>query len=66
VLVDAVEGNGRSRVALARSYAEAPEIDGIVRVQGVGAGVAPGDFLEVDITDSDTYDLAARPAKTAR
>jgi len=61
VLVDAVEGEGRSAVALARSYADAPEIDGTVRIRGAGAGrLRVGEFAEVRITAADTYDLAAR------
>jgi ribosomal protein S12 methylthiotransferase len=66
VLVDAIEGSGRARTALARSYADAPEIDGTVRIKGVPAGLAVGEFVEVEITASDTYDLAARLPKSAR
>jgi ribosomal protein S12 methylthiotransferase len=63
VLVDAVEGTGRSAVATARSYADAPEIDGSVRIRGAGAAkLAVGEFAEVEITAADTYDLDARPA----
>ena len=44
VLVDAVEGNA----AVARSEADAPEIDGIVRVKGKGAAKLPlGEFADV-------------------
>ena len=63
VLVDAVEGEGRAAVALARSYADAPEIDGSVKVRGAGVGgLKVGEFAEVEITAADTYDLAARIA----
>ena len=63
VLVDAVEGRGRGAVAIARSFADAPEIDGTVRIRGAGvARLAVGEFAEVEITAADTYDLAARPA----
>ncbi|MGC8518536.1 MAG: 30S ribosomal protein S12 methylthiotransferase RimO [Steroidobacteraceae bacterium] len=55
VLVDAVDEQG----AIARSAAEAPEIDGIVRIED-GAHLAPGDWAEVHITAADTYDLQAR------
>ena len=62
VLVDGIEGSGRSAVAVARSYADAPEIDGTVRIRGAGtARLPPGDFAEVEITAADTYDLAGRP-----
>ena len=54
VLVDDVEG----RVALARSSADAPEIDGIVRVKGA-KGVKPGDLLRVRVTGAGEHDLEA-------
>jgi ribosomal protein S12 methylthiotransferase len=54
VLVDDVEG----RIALARSHAEAPEIDGVVRVKGA-KGAKPGDLLRVRVTASDDHDLDA-------
>jgi ribosomal protein S12 methylthiotransferase len=52
VLVDDVDEEG---VRIARSYADAPDIDGLVYVAGSEA--MPGDFVEVDITDADTHDL---------
>ena len=52
VLVDDVDEEG---VRIARSYADAPEIDGLVFVAGSEA--EPGDFIEVEITDADTHDL---------
>jgi ribosomal protein S12 methylthiotransferase len=54
VLVDDVEG----RVAIARSSADAPEIDGVVRVKGAG-GARPGDFLRVRVTAAGDHDLEA-------
>jgi ribosomal protein S12 methylthiotransferase len=62
VLVDSIEGAGRRRVAVARSYADAPEIDGTVRITGPGAGLAVGEFADVEITGAGTYDLTARVA----
>jgi ribosomal protein S12 methylthiotransferase len=63
VLVDAVGKDGRRNVALARSYADAPEIDGTVRIEGPGVGkLVAGEFAEVDITAADTYDVTARLA----
>ena len=51
---------------VARSMADAPEIDGQVFVDGANANVMPGDLLTVDITHSDDYDLWAKTvAKTA-
>jgi len=55
VLVDSVGEDG----ALARSEADAPEIDGVVRIADAG-GLRPGDWADVEITASDTYDLYAR------
>jgi ribosomal protein S12 methylthiotransferase len=56
VLVDHVEDG----VATARSYADAPEIDGVVMIEG-DYGLKPGDMLPVVIEDADDYDLWARP-----
>jgi len=56
VLVDAVEGN----VATARSRGDAPEIDGIVRVNR-GGKLAVGEFATVKIRAADNYDLEALP-----
>jgi ribosomal protein S12 methylthiotransferase len=58
VLVDAVE-KGR---AVARSAADAPEIDGAVYVPGM-TKIKPGDFADVEITRSDAHDLWAVPVK---
>jgi ribosomal protein S12 methylthiotransferase len=63
VLVDAVETSGRGRsqrtIAVARSASDAPEIDGVVRVDD-GGGLVPGQFVRVTVTASDAHDLAAR------
>ncbi len=57
VLVD--KANDESGVVLARSKADAPEIDGVVRVEGA-ANAKPGDLLKVRVTAADGYDLTAR------
>ena len=57
VLVDEVT----PEEALARSAADAPEIDGVVRIERP-AGLAPGDWAEVRITRSDSHDLWGEPA----
>jgi ribosomal protein S12 methylthiotransferase len=57
VLVEQVDEEG----AVARSYADAPEIDGLVYVVD-GERLRPGQFAEVVITDSDAHDLCARMA----
>ena len=56
VLVDEV-GGGR---AIARSAADAPEIDGVVHI-AQGRGLAPGDFVRVKVTREDDYDLWGKP-----
>jgi ribosomal protein S12 methylthiotransferase len=44
--------------ALGRGHADAPDIDGLVRVKG--KGLHPGDLVRVKVTGADGYDLAAR------
>jgi ribosomal protein S12 methylthiotransferase len=54
VIVDAIDGD----LAIARSMADAPEIDGLVQVQdGREAGLVPGEFAHVRIMGSDEHDL---------
>jgi ribosomal protein S12 methylthiotransferase len=43
---------------LARGHADAPDIDGLVRVKG--KNLRPGDFVRAKVTGADGYDLAAR------
>jgi len=57
VLVDEVDHAG----AVARSSADAPEIDGVVRVRD-GAKLRPGDFAEVIVEQAGEHDLVARLA----
>ena len=57
VLVDEVDDEG----ALARSPADAPEIDGMVRIAD-GQSLKPGHFAEVVVEASDEHDLLARLA----
>ena len=45
--------------AIARSTADAPEIDGLVYIEN-GGHLKVGEFLAVEIIDSDTHDLQAR------
>ncbi|WFE68482.1 30S ribosomal protein S12 methylthiotransferase RimO [Thiomicrospira sp. R3] len=59
VLVDEVDEEG----AIARSSADAPEIDGMVFIPE-GEGLQPGDMLEVEIFAADEYDLWAQPVLT--
>ena len=55
VLVDSIEGSG----AVARSEADAPEIDGVVRIAD-SESLRVGDWAEVKIMTSDAYDLRGR------
>ena len=53
-LVDLLEDG----IAVARSKADAPEIDGLVHIQNGGElGLKPGDFVDVEIDGSDEHDL---------
>jgi len=54
VVIDEVEGD----TALARSYAESPGVDGVIRVAGASA-FSPGQRVDVRITDYDAHDLSA-------
>jgi ribosomal protein S12 methylthiotransferase len=57
VLVDDVDG----RDVFARSAADAPEIDGMVRIRGA-KGLKQGDFAKVRVTAAFEHDLEAAPA----
>jgi len=57
VLVDRVDADGTVE---ARSFREAPEHDGLVRVGGL-PGAVPGDYLEVEVTGAEGPELWARP-----
>ena len=56
VLVDEVGPDG---TAVARTAADAPEIDGRVRVRGARS-LKPGDFAEVTVERADAFDLHTR------
>jgi ribosomal protein S12 methylthiotransferase len=58
VLIDEVTRSG----GIGRSYADAPEIDGVVHVKlpfSVRKKLAVGEFVEVNVTASDAHDLWA-------
>lgn len=61
VIVDTVE-KGR---AVARSKADAPEIDGNVFVKPA-AGLKPGDIVRVRVEAAKDYDLEAKPTASSR
>lgn len=54
VLIDVVNDNG----AIGRSFADAPEIDGVVYIDGAHQ-LTPGDVIQVRIERADAYDLWA-------
>ncbi len=56
VLIDEADG----RRALGRTYADAPEIDGVVHI-APGKGLKAGAFVRVKVTRSDDHDLWGKP-----
>ena len=52
VLVDEVKGER----AVGRSAGDAPEIDGVVHIEG-GSALKPGDWAQVKVTRTDAHDL---------
>ncbi|NEX88274.1 30S ribosomal protein S12 methylthiotransferase RimO [Aeromonas rivipollensis] len=58
VLIDEVDEEG----ATGRSFADAPEIDGLVYLNGE-TGLKPGDLVKVRIDEADEYDLWASLVK---
>lgn len=57
VLVDEIDTE--ENIAICRSYADAPEIDGHVYVDNINATVKAGDMLTVTIDEASDYDLFA-------
>ena len=53
VLVDEIDEEG---TAICRSYADAPEIDGLVFIEDAD-GLSVGDFVQVEIVDASEHDL---------
>lgn len=60
-IVDALDGD----LAIARSMADAPEIDGLVQIQnGLQAQLRVGQFVDVEIMGSDEHDLFGEAIET--
>ncbi len=57
VMIDAADG----RRAIGRTFADAPEIDGVVHI-AQGAGLKPGQRVRVRVTRSDEHDLWGKPS----
>ena len=63
VLVDSAPNQGK-KGAIGRSYADAPEIDGLVRLlppQKISKTLKVGTFTQARIVDTDGHDLVALP-----
>lgn len=61
VLVDEITTDAHDQIiAIARTKADAPEIDGVVYCQDA-EGLNPGDFVDVKILGADGHDLLAGP-----
>jgi ribosomal protein S12 methylthiotransferase len=63
VLVDGPDPEVPNHV-LARGSADAPEIDGLVRVKG--KGLRPSDLVRIKVTAADGYDLVGRAISQGR
>jgi ribosomal protein S12 methylthiotransferase len=63
VLVESLSTSRREGVGegfvVGRSYRDAPEVDGLVLLEG---DYRPGDFVRAEVTRAMAYDLLARPA----
>jgi ribosomal protein S12 methylthiotransferase len=65
VLIDRVAGRDEADGYVARSQAQAPDIDSVIFVHG--KDLHPGQFVTVKVTDFQAYDLVAEvPRKKAR
>ncbi|MDO9536349.1 MAG: 30S ribosomal protein S12 methylthiotransferase RimO [Bacillota bacterium] len=63
VLIDSFAHNRKK--AYGRLSSQAPEVDGRVIINHI-SGVSPGDFLQVKITGTGSYDLIGRSLKQTR
>ncbi len=63
VLVDEITTDDNDNIiAIARTKADAPEIDGVVYLQDA-EGLNPGDFVDVQILGADGHDLVGGPPR---
>jgi ribosomal protein S12 methylthiotransferase len=60
VLIDGPDPEMPNQV-VGRTYADAPDIDGLVRIKG--KGLRAGELIQVKVTGADGYDLAARAVR---
>lgn len=62
VLVDEIRESEEGDIAaVARSSADAPDIDGLVFIENPAKSIKPGQFVNVKIIDADEYDLYGEP-----
>jgi ribosomal protein S12 methylthiotransferase len=61
VLIEGYTADGK--YAIGRSHRDAPDVDGLVYVRNCTA--APGEFVEVRITDADVYDVWGEACEVA-
>jgi ribosomal protein S12 methylthiotransferase len=59
VLVERVEADGTGE---GRSFREAPDSDGVVRVEGAPRALTVGEYVPVEVTAAEGPELLARPA----
>lgn len=64
VLIDRRADRDASSDFVARSSAQAPEIDAVVHLSAKGRAVHVGELLDVTVVGSSHYDLAAVPVKS--
>ena len=62
VLIDAPAPEGKN-LWLGRTYADAPDVDGVTWVRGTH--FKPGDLVECEIVGAEEHDLIARPVSTS-
>lgn len=60
IVIDSIDSEG----AVGRTYADAPEVDGVVHLNGV-YDVKPGDRLWAEVIHADEHDIWAVPAEDA-
>ncbi len=63
VLIDAPAPDARGDLWVGRTYADAPDVDGVVYVSG--RDLEPGDLVRCSILAAEGYDLVARPEATS-
>ena len=61
--VDVLLETGKGSDFVGRSWRDAPEIDGHVRVQNAAPSVRPGDWVRATVTRAQPYDLVASAIK---